>query len=116
MSERWLPRLNGVLDALESIRRRRRRTEAERTTASTRRLPLARGAPGALRLPGTGGGLGVAPLAGPGVRSTAQRGIIRGAALPDVARKWARARPSSPRPIRWTRPRGAGDWNSALSH
>ena len=35
-----------------------RRTEAERTTASTHGLPLARGAPGALRLLGTGRGVG----------------------------------------------------------
>ena len=116
VSERWLPRLNGVLDALEHPAGGARRTEAERTTASTSGLPLARGAQALYGASELVAAWGVAPLAGPGVRSTAQRGIVRGAALPGVARKWgARAAKLAASPsVGRTRPRGAGDWRRAL--
>ena len=89
VSQRWLPRLNGVLDALESIPPAapvERKPNAP-PPAPTDCLSLAelQALYGCLELVAA---WGVAPLAGPGVRSTAQRGIIRGAALPDVARKW----------------------------
>ncbi len=89
VSERWLPRLNGVLDALESVPPAapvERKPNAP-PPAPTDCLSLAelQALYGCLELVAA---WGVAPLAGPGVRSTAQRGIVRGAALPDVARKW----------------------------
>ena len=84
-----------------------RRTEAEHTTSSTHRLPLARGAPGALRLPGTGRGLGRRAARGPGVRSTAQRGIVRGRGAAGRARKWGAraAKLAAPHPGRAERRR-----------
>ena len=81
VSERWLPRLNGVLDALESIPPAapvERKPNAP-PPAPTDCLSLAelQALYGCLELVAA---WGIAPLAGPGVRSTAQRGIVRGAA------------------------------------
>ena len=113
VSERWLPRLNGVLDALESIPPAAPVERKPSTTASTHRLPLARGAPGALRLLGTRGGLGVAPLAGPasGRRRSA---ASCGAALPDVAREVAAARRTLA--VHYWTGRGRRRLKRALSH
>ena len=75
VSQRWLPRLNGVLDALESIPPAapvERKPNAP-PPAPTDCLSLAelQALYGCLELVAA---WGVAPLAGPGVRSTAQRG------------------------------------------
>ena len=93
VSQRWLPRLNGVLDALESIPPAapvERKPNAP-PPAPTDCLSLAelQALYGCLELVAA---WGVAPLAGPGVRSTAQRGIIRGAITPRFGRECAVSR------------------------
>ena len=88
--ERWLPRLRAVLDALDAVPPPaplpdRKKNAPPPPPADCLSLAELQALYGALELVAA---WGVAPLAGPGVRSTAQRGIVRGAALPDVARKW----------------------------